>query len=184
VISVLWMLACGAPPPERLFEVPEFQLTERSGVPVGKATLQDRVWLAGFVFTSCPGPCPLLSAQMATIQAHYAADPDFRLVSFTVDPATDSPEVLGTYASRFGADPEKWLFLTGDPQVVQTVVVEGFKTMLERLPPVEGQPPNVMHSERFLLVDRKGWVRAILDAKEEEVLFGTVDAVLREGRWW
>lgn len=180
----LWLVACGAPPPERLFEVPEFQLTERSGARVDRATLQNRVWVAGFVFTSCPGPCPMLSAQMATIQTHYAADPDFRLVSFTVDPATDRPEVLRSYADRFGADPERWLFLTGDPQVVQTVVVSGFKTMLERLPTVDGQAPNVMHSERFLLVDRKGWVRAILDPKEEEALFGTVDAVLREGRWW
>ncbi|HND31446.1 MAG TPA: SCO family protein [Myxococcota bacterium] len=178
------LLACSAPPPERLFEVPDFQLTERSGAPVDRATLRDRVWVAGFVFTSCPGPCPMLSAQMATIQAHYAKDPDFRLVSFTVDPATDRPEVLRGYADRFGADPEKWLFLTGDPQTVQTVVVDGFKTMLERLPSVGGQPPNVMHSERFLLVDRKGWVRAILDPKAETELFGTVDAVLHEGRWW
>ena len=126
----------------------------------------------------------MLAARMAQIQAHYAEDSDFRLVAFTVDPATDQPAVLQDYARRFNADPQRWLFLTGDPAAVQQVVVGGFKQMLERLPAQDAGRPDVLHSERFLLIDRKGWVRALLDPKEEAALFPPIDAVLAEGRWW
>lgn len=178
----LLLLACSIPAPEPLFEVPEFQLIERSGVTMNRSQLQGKVWVAGFIFTSCPGPCPLLSAQMATLQQHYVKEKDFRLVSFTVDPMTDTPAVLSGYAQRFGADPERWLFLTGDPQQVQHTLVDGFKQLVEKLPSEEGKPPNVLHSERFLLVDRQGQVRALLDPKQD--LYPVIDAVLREGRWW
>lgn len=177
---IAFLLACSSPEPlPKLLEVPEFSLTSQKQESVSRDSLKGKVWLADFIFTSCPGPCPILSAKMAEIQAHYVAETDLRLVSFTVDPVTDTPPVLATYATRFGAGPN-WIFLTGDPAVVQSTIVDGFKQMLERLP----NSPNIMHSERLVLVDRDGWMRAFPEPNETTELYSQVDAVLKEGRWW
>ena len=177
---MILLLACSSPEPlPKLIEVPDFSLTSQANAPVSKATLTGKVWVADFIFTSCPGPCPILSAKMAEVQAHYAGEADLRLVSFTVDPATDTPPVLAPYAARFGAGPN-WLFLTGDPKVVQTTIVDGFKQMLEQIPAVDGKPASIMHSERLVLVDRHGWMRAFPDPNAPGEVYAQVDAVLKE----
>ena len=177
--------------PERLLEVPEFSLMDQDGQPVGRADLAGEVWLAAFIFTSCPGPCPMISAHMREIQDHYRDVPaaaDLRLLSFTVDPATDQPGVLRAYGERFGADFGRWRLLTGEPVAVEALIVGGFKQALQRLPPPEGapagQPVNILHAERLMLVDRAGWMRGLPDPYEPDKrrLYAMVDAVLAEGR--
>ncbi len=69
--------------------------------------------MADFIYTTCPGPCPLITAGMAKIQNAVANDPHVQLVTFTVDPQTDTPAVLAKYADKYGADPNRWWFLTG-----------------------------------------------------------------------
>ena len=93
--------------------IDDFSLTERSGKTVIKEDLLGKPWVACFVFTRCAGPCPRVSGQFYQLQKDLK-DLDFRLVTFTVDPKNDTPEVLARYAESVGADPEKWLFLTGD----------------------------------------------------------------------
>ena len=107
-------------------QVPEFTLTERSGRSVTAGDLRGRVWVANFIFTQCPGVCPALSARMAALQQALRArresgapGNDVRLVSISVDPTRDTPEVLRRYAARFRADPDDWLFLTGSRGAVQ-----------------------------------------------------------------
>lgn len=177
-----WLLACTpAPSLPRLLEVPDFTLTSQENTPVSRNSLHGKVWVADFIFTSCPGPCPILSAKFSELQAHYSSDPDFTLLSFTVDPATDTPSVLATYASRFNKG-NNWFFLTGDPAMVQTTIVDGFKQMVQKLPGEDGKPPDIMHSERLVLVDREGWMRAFPDINDPPTLYTNIDAVLKEGR--
>lgn len=189
----LWLSALSgcvtAPAPERLLEVPEFSLVDQGGQPVGRADLAGEVWLAAFIFTSCPGPCPMISGHMKEIQEHYRDVPaaaDLRLLSFTVDPVTDRPEVLRAYGERFGADFGRWRLLTGEPAAVEALIVGGFKQALQRLPPPEGAagPVNILHAERLMLVDRTGWMRGLPDPYEPDKrrLYAMVDAVLAEGR--
>jgi len=111
----------------RLWEVPDFALIEGSGQSVTRADLLGKVWIASIIFTRCAEECPLVSNHMARLQATFAAEPDVRLVSLTVDPAYDTPEVLTRYAQSFAAQPQRWLFLTGDKATIYRLVREGFR---------------------------------------------------------
>ena len=119
--------------------VPDFSLIERAGRRITRRDLQGKVWIASFIYTHCTETCPLQSAQMARLQADFATAADLRLVSFTVDPEQDTPEVLVEYAARFGADRDRWLFLTGEKQAIYRLAQEGFR--LSVVDPAEAQPP-------------------------------------------
>lgn len=110
-----------------LAEVPDFTLRERQGQAVSKADLLGKVWIADFIFTRCVEVCPLLSSRMATLQEVFATEPDVRLVSITVDPEHDTPEVLRAYAEKFGAHSQRWLFLTGDKERIYRLARQGFR---------------------------------------------------------
>src|SRR5688572_6396063 len=90
--------AAATPALPDLGPAPEFQLTERSGKPLSRADLAGKVWIADFIFTRCAGPCPRMTSELKRVQDELAAETDLRLVSFTLDPAHDTPEVLGGYA--------------------------------------------------------------------------------------
>lgn len=139
------------------FPIPDFTLTERSGDTISKADLEGKVWVASFVFTRCQGPCPRVSASMARAQKELADVEGIRLVTFTVDPNHDTPEVLRTYANSFGADPERWLFLTGDESQIQEIVQEGFK--IHRMPQTdEREGHTIDHGTKLVLIDPKGQI--------------------------
>lgn len=176
------LLACGGPPLPELGDVPAFSLTDQTGATVTKEQLLGKVWVADFMFTSCPDICPGLARHMAEIQTRYAGDDRVRLVSFTVDPATDTPPVLAKYGESFGADPARWHFLTGDVGAVRTVVVDGFKQAMERVPATDVAPETVIHGSRFVIVDTKGRIRAYPDPKEpgKKELYAAVDKLLDE----
>lgn len=151
-----------APPPEgkvlAVFgKVPEFTLTERSGRPLSKNDLAGKPWIADFIFTSCAGQCPLMNLQMKTFQTLFPAETGLRFASFSVDPERDKPEVLARYADRFGAEKERWVFLTGEKQEINRILKEFF------LSPVE-EP--AMHSIRFILVDPEGKIRGYYDSSD------------------
>jgi protein SCO1/2 len=113
------------------------------------------VWVANFIFTSCAGPCPLLTARLSGLVQLHAGNARFRAVSVSVDPATDTPEVLKGYAERYRADPNTWHFLTGDAQSIQDLMVKGFKV---------GSGEKLMfHSNRFVLVDGELKIRGYYD---------------------
>src|SRR6185295_576676 len=93
-------------------QAPVFSLTNQNGQPFGSADLANKIWIADFIFTSCPGPCPIISSRMSELQKPLEKT-DVHLVSFTVDPDKDTPQVLRNYADRLSAKPDRWDFLTG-----------------------------------------------------------------------
>lgn len=121
------LLGKAAPPLPVYGTVPAFTLTERSGRPVRLEDLRGTVWIASFIFTHCPDECPLMTAEMARLQAEFIAATDLRLVSITVDPDRDTPAALSQYAAQFQADPQRWLFLTGDKRAIYQLAQEGFR---------------------------------------------------------
>lgn len=106
--------------------VPEFALLERSGQLVTKTDLLGKVWVVDFIFTNCVEACPLLSSRMSELQTAFASEADFRLVSITLDPKRDTPETLTAYAAYLKADPQRWLFLTGDKDRIYRLARQGF----------------------------------------------------------
>lgn len=140
--------------------VPAFQLTNQDGQPFGSSQLAGRIWIADFVFTSCPGPCPMISSRMSELQKPLR-DTDVHLVSFTVDPDKDTPEVLRGYADKLHAQPNRWDFLTGPKTALYDISRHGFKLGVSDGSEEAGVP---VHSTRMVLVDRKGAIRAYYDA--------------------
>jgi cytochrome oxidase Cu insertion factor (SCO1/SenC/PrrC family) len=169
---LLLALGCTAPdpegaPPDDYFPVPDFALTERSGRTVTSADLQGKVWIASFVFTRCTGPCPQISSSVAKLQDELKQEKDVRLVTFTVDPERDSPDELKQYAAHFGADPERWLFLTGKQDEIYKLLREGFKVAVEQNRGEARQPGSeVTHSTKLVLVDRRGHIRGYFDGRQ------------------
>jgi len=122
--------------------VPGFSLIQRDGRQVTLADLRGKVWIANFIYTHCTDTCPLQSAQMARLQEELKSEPDFRLVSITVDPEQDTPETLTEYATRFGADRERWLFLTGAKRALYALAVEGFRLSVADPEELDQDPRN------------------------------------------
>ena len=145
--------------------VPPFALTERSGKTITNHDLSGKIWVADFIYTTCPGPCPLITAGMARIQDAVIRDPQVQLVSFTVDPQTDTPAVLAQYADKFRADPNRWWFLTGPEKPLYDLIQKGFFMVVQNnsgQPPQEGQY-KVTHSTYLALVDGNGTLRGVYD---------------------
>ncbi len=150
--------------------VPPFALTERSGKNITNRDLSGKIWVADFIYTTCPGPCPLITASMARLQGAVAQDPQVQLVSFTVDPQTDTPAVLAKYADQFGADPNRWWFLTGPEKPLYDLLQNGFYMAVQDN---RGQPPQdgqftVTHSTKMALVDSDGNVRGFYDGVSKD----------------
>jgi protein SCO1/2 len=151
---------------ETLYPVPDFSLTDQTDQPVSLHELKGRVWVADFIFTNCGGTCPVMTEKMRKLQEALPAD--IRMVSFTVDPARDTSKALAAYAAEHGATRERWLFLTGDKQALYDICIKGFKLPLLD---DEGTPLEpIMHSTRFVLVDKQGQIRGYYSGTEEEDL--------------
>src|SRR5262249_25504407 len=121
--------------PDLDYPVGEFSLSERSGKTVTDKDLRGTVWIGSFVFTRCTGPCPAVSNTMARLQAELKDElkaGQVKLVTFTVDPARDDLRALKEYADSRQADPNNWLFLTGDEKTVHKLLQEQFKQAVER----------------------------------------------------
>jgi protein SCO1 len=148
-------------------EVGDFSLEECRGKTVSRADLLGKPWLAAFIFTRCAGPCPRVSAQMKILQDKLE-DLDIRLVSFTVDPENDTPEVLRRYADALGADPERWWFLTGDKATIYGLIRRSFKMPVQELTG-EARVPGfeIVHSINIMHVDAEGLVIGKYNAADD-----------------
>ncbi|GAB4249569.1 MAG: hypothetical protein OHK005_16400 [Candidatus Methylacidiphilales bacterium] len=161
-------------------QVPDFVLTERSGKEVGLADLLGQPWVVDLIFTNCPGACGMMSTRMRELQEALRKTPEIRLVSITVDPEHDTPEVLAAYAKRFLAKPDQWWFLTGDPSTIRRVAFEGLLMGFEETPEEEREKlGRFTHSTRFALVDGEGRVRGYFDSASPRAVD---DVVLALGR--
>lgn len=159
-------------------EVPEFSLVDQTGRPVTLADLEGEPWVANFIFTTCKGPCPLMTSRMSELSTKLTRAENVRLVSFTVDPENDTPEVLAAYGAQVKADPEQWQFLTGPPEAVRNLIQSGFL-----LPLGEGKEGEPLHSTRFVVVDADGNIRNFREGMDPEVvpkLMLDVGGLLRE----
>ena len=163
IVPLLALAACVQPKPlPVLGQLPEFQLTAQTGQPFDSRSLDGHVWVADFVYTTCDGPCPMMSSQMHLVQTQTAETPDVKLVSFTVDPAHDTPPVLAAYAKHFQYDPARWHFLTGDPARLNDLGLNGFK--------LNGVDGSLSHSTRFVLVDGARRIRGYYTTSEDGFL--------------
>jgi protein SCO1 len=147
-----------------LYDAPRFALMDQDGKPFNSEQLDGHVWVAAFIFTNCPGACPMMTQKMAALQQAVPSK-NVKLVSFSVDPERDTPEALKGYAKRANADESRWHFLTGKKENMFAAAA-GMKLSAS---PAEGDRP-IEHAEHFLLVDAKGRVRGAYHSNQEEEL--------------
>lgn len=165
-----------APVLEPLGTVPDFALTNQNGQAVTLDTLRGKPWIADFIFTRCGGPCPIMTAKMAGLQEKLPKE--IKLVSFSVDPEFDRPEVLKAYAGKFKADESRWHFLTGTKDAI---FAQARGMLLVAIPANEANP--IIHDERFLLIDAAGQIRGAYhssDAGEMQQLETDAQELLKE----
>ncbi len=158
----------------------KFSLVKPPGEKVSDADLANRVWVAAFIFTRCPSSCPRITAVMKGLQDRLA-DTNARLVSVSVDPDFDTPEVLGSYARRMGADPSRWLFLTGPKDDVYSLILDRFKLSVAEIKAEDRKPEAeaVSHSNRLVLIDRGNREVGAFDSTDPEAVVRLEAAVRR-----
>lgn len=160
-------------------QVEDFSLTNQLARPVRLADLRGQVWVADIIFSRCPGPCATMTKRMSELQAALPANPAVKLISLTTDPEHDTPRALASYGERFGADSNRWHFLTGPKADLVKLAVNSLKlTVLDKEEAQRTSPNDLfIHSTYFAVVDKQGRLRAVFESldnvlTEEEVAAG------------
>ena len=160
LVLILLLSGCGKKEIENAVNWPikDFTATNQQNKQIGLKDLKGKVWVSAFIFTSCADVCPPMTANMVKLQKKLKEEnlKDVELVSFSVDPTVDTPEVLTNYAKQFGVEFSNWTFLTGYSQeFIEKFATESFKTIVKK--PVEGN--QVIHQTYLYLVDQKGNIK-------------------------
>jgi protein SCO1/2 len=166
----------GTKPLPELSQVPAFVLTDQAGNPFTTGSMRGGVWGAAFIFTRCPSACPRVTKAMRGVQldAKQRGVP-LRLVSFSVDPDNDTPEVLRHYAAEYGADTSTWAFVTGDAAAIRKTAEHGFKVAAEGTADPSKADFGIMHGTQLVLVDPAGKIRGYYATNDEQALRRIVD---------
>ncbi len=138
-------------------EVPPFEFENQYGLLIGNSDYKNKVYVIEFFFTSCPTICPRMNENMVKIQNEFYGNPSFGILSISIDPERDSPEVLKAYADEKGANLKNWNFLTGDKEEIYSFSNDGFKLYAGENKDVEG---GFEHSGLFALIDKDGFIRS------------------------
>ena len=163
-------------PPEQYAPIPAFAHLDQDGAPISREDLLGTVWITDFIFTRCPNICPTLSARMRELQPKVLATPGVGLLSVSVDPEYDTPEVLTAYAERMGADRSAWRWVTGEVGAIHATV-EGFQQALDVRKTPDNPVPDITHSTRLILVDARGVLRGYYETDPENLSALWADAV-------
>jgi cytochrome oxidase Cu insertion factor (SCO1/SenC/PrrC family) len=150
--------------------VPQFTLVERTGKRSTLSDMRGKIWIADFIYTTCTDTCPMQSAAMAKLQKKFGHEADLQFVSFSVDPERDTPEVLARYAERFKASADRWLFLTGDKEQIARLMQQGFRLSAAAVTDPASSESIVIHSPRFVLIDRQSQIRGYYDSRDGAAL--------------
>lgn len=152
-------------------QVPAFALTNQLGQTVTLENLKGRVWVADIIFTRCAGPCPLMTHKLREVQDALPSESKAQLVTLTTDADADSPAVLLKYAEKFGANSQRWNFLTGDKRIIANLAMDGLKlTAVVKKPEERTDPADLfVHSTIFVIVDKQGQLRGSFQTQGEMV---------------
>lgn len=161
-------------------KIPAFEFLNQDSILISDKNLDNKIYVADFFFTSCPTICPKMKTQMLRLYERYQNNQDIALVSYSIDPEFDRPNVLKKYADRLHIQSPKWNLLTGDKKAIYTL---GEKSYMVTAQEDKNEAGGFVHSGAFILVDRYKHVRGIYDGtRPEEVdhLIEDLEIVLKE----
>jgi len=152
-------------------QIPEFAFTNQNGETVGSKDVNDQIYVANFFFSTCKTVCPKMNEQMGKVQYAFRENEKFHILSFTVDPETDSVPVLAAYAEKMKADNSKWWFLTGDKEKIYDLARTGFL-----VPAAQGtKDDDFFHSQDIILIDKQKRIRGVYDGTEPAEVDSLID---------
>lgn len=172
--------------------IPDFYFISHQGTAVTKKQIQDKILIADFFYTTCPGICKAMSREMVRVQKYIAGHPNlkskYQLLSHTVDPATDSVETLRLYAELYGVDPDLWLLVTGNKDEIYDLAINFYKLPASEIMRDTLEP--FVHSERFVLVDKEGFIRGYYDGTDsssvkelmKDIVYLDIDYEMRKSK--
>ena len=139
---------------------PKFELTNQDNIKVSNETYKGKVYVLEFFFTTCPSICPKMNLSMLEIEKTFFGNPNFGIVSITIDPSHDTPQVLKDHAKLLGVKSSNWNFLTGDKATIMDLSNKGFNLYAGENEKVSG---GFEHSGLFALIDKDGNIRCRKD---------------------
>jgi len=166
----------------QISKVRDFSFLNQNGERITNKDVEGKVYLAEFFFTTCPGICPKMNTNLRPIYEKYKNNPDFLILSHTVNPSTDSVGQLKHYADSMGVDARHWIFLTGKKDSLYLAARLSYQLddPKNNFSPIDEQ---FIHTQYFALVDKNGNVRSIIDGLKKDELIemqGEIDALLKE----
>jgi protein SCO1/2 len=166
----------------QISKVRDFSFLNQNGERITNKDVEGKVYLAEFFFTTCPGICPKMNTNLRPIYEKYKSNPDFLILSHTVNPSTDSVGQLKHYADSMGVDARHWIFLTGKKDSLYLAARLSYQLddPKNNFSPIDEQ---FIHTQYFALVDKNGNVRSIIDGLKKDELIemqGEIDALLKE----
>lgn len=147
--------------------VPQFSLVNEDGQPVWLNALKGKIWLADFIFTRCSGSCPMMTSAMYQVNQELDSSDDIRLISISVDPSHDTPDILKAYALNNGLPLDRWSFLTGDRAAIYALAKDGFHLAVAD----SGDDEKLItHSSKLALIDPVGQIRGYYEGTDSNVV--------------
>jgi len=147
---------------------PKFELTNQDNAKISNETYKGKVYVLEFFFTTCPSICPKMNLSMLEIEKTFFGNPNFGIVSITIDPAHDTPQVLKEHAKLLGVKSSNWHFLTGDKATIMDLSNKGFNLYAGENAKVSG---GFEHSGLFALIDKDGNIRCRKDEFGNPILY-------------
>ncbi len=156
-----------------LYTIPAFNFINQDSVSVSNASLANHIYVSDFFFTSCPTICPKVKKQMLRLYKKYESDDILRLVSHTLDPKRDTPEVLKKFAGNLKVNTDKWMFLNGDKDEIREMALKYFVAVVED----DEAPGGLDHSGKIVVVDKEGHVRAFAEGTDPDDVTDLMDEI-------
>ena len=153
---------------EEIGPAPKFELLNQNNVKITNETYKGKVYVLEFFFTTCPTICPKMNQSMLSIEKKFFGNPNFGIVSITIDPLHDTPVVLKEHADLLGVTSSNWNFLTGDRETIFNLANKGFNLYAGENSKVNG---GFEHSGLFALVDKNGVIRCRKDDFGNPILY-------------
>jgi protein SCO1/2 len=145
--------------------IPPFSFVDQNGDTISEKVVENKIYVTDFFFTSCPTICPVMKRQMVKVYNAYKGNPELMILSHSIDPEHDTPQVLNKYAKDLGVDGSQWLFLTGQKERIYEIGQKSYMSTAKEDKSAEG---GYIHSGAFILVDKDKHVRGMYDGTTEE----------------
>lgn len=159
---------------KKYHKIADFSLTNQNGKTITQNTYKDKIYVADFFFTTCQTICPVMTKNMAEIQQEFLDDDEVMLLSHSVTPEIDSVAQLKRYALKKGVNDDKWNLVTGDKKQIYQLARKSYLAVKEN---GDGGPFDMIHTENFMLIDKKRQIRGFYDGTKQEDIDKLLDDI-------